>query len=101
MEVAVPDQTPDEADLRAILQRMQSLWSDVTSGRAEAETIASAFTEDADCVVGDGTYLRGRGEIAAYYRTMVESQDAFGTSLRERPSSPKPSACACSRRTPA
>jgi uncharacterized protein (TIGR02246 family) len=72
----------DEAAVRAVAQRLPSLWAEVTSGRASAVEIAAVFTEDADFVVGDGTHLQGRAEIAAYFERMVAGADAFGTSIR-------------------
>lgn len=73
----------DEAAVRAVMQQLPAKWADVTSGRVSADAIAAIFTEDASFVVGDGTYLRGRPEIAAYYRRMVEGADAFGTSIKD------------------
>jgi len=73
----------DEEAVRAVLERLPAIWADVTAGRAGAETIAAVFTEEASCIVGDGAYLRGRSEIAAYYRRMIEGQDAFGTSIKD------------------
>lgn len=77
------DRAGDEAAVRAMLVRMTELWSEVASGRVNAEAIAAMFTEDASFVVGDGTYPRGRAEIANYYRRMVEGADAFGTSIKD------------------
>lgn len=51
------------------------------SRRAAPETIAAIFSEDADLVVGDGTHLRGRSEIAAYFPRMIAGADVFGTSI--------------------
>lgn len=78
----LPDRREDDAAVRAVLDRITELWADVTSGRASAEAIAALFTPDATFVVGDGTYLRGRAEIAAYYRRMIEGVDTFGISIR-------------------
>jgi uncharacterized protein (TIGR02246 family) len=72
----------DENAVRALTQRLPSLWAEVTAGRAAPEAIAAVFTEDADFIVGDGTHLHGRLEIGAYFQRMVAGADAFGTSIR-------------------
>lgn len=77
------DQHQDEAAVRAHLDRIVGLWTEVTTGRASADAIANLFTEDASFVVGDGAYPRGRAEIAAYFRRMVEGHDAHGTTIKD------------------
>jgi uncharacterized protein (TIGR02246 family) len=78
----VQSRVADEAAVRAVMQELPAKWADVTAGRTSADAIAAIFTEEASFIVGDGTYLRGRTEIAAYYRRMVEGADAFGTSIK-------------------
>jgi uncharacterized protein (TIGR02246 family) len=79
----IPARADDDAAVRAVLDRLTALWVEVTAGRSSVEAIAGLFTEDASFVVGDGTYLRGRSEIAAYYRRMVEGHDGAGTTIRD------------------
>jgi uncharacterized protein (TIGR02246 family) len=79
----VQSREEDEAAVRAVIQQLPATWAEVTSGRAGVDAIAEIFTEDASFVVGDGTYLRGRPEIAAYYRRMIDGADAFGTSIKD------------------
>jgi uncharacterized protein (TIGR02246 family) len=81
-EVTVTVHPSDEAEVRAIVPRILSLWAEVTSGRASAEAIAAVYTDDADFIVGDGTHLHGRDEIAAYFEKMVAGADAHGTTIR-------------------
>lgn len=68
--------------MRAVLAQIPQLWADVTAGRSSPEAFAAIFTPDASFVVGDGTYLRGRGEIAAYYQRMIEGSDGFGFTIK-------------------
>jgi uncharacterized protein (TIGR02246 family) len=79
----IQNREEDEAAVRAVMQQLPATWADVTAGRARVDAIAAIFTEDASFIVGDGAYLRGRPEIAAYYRRMIEGADAFGTSIKD------------------
>lgn len=48
----------------------------------DGEKVAQVFTDDADFIVGDGTHLKGRQEIASYFHKQVEGKDGPGWSLK-------------------
>jgi uncharacterized protein (TIGR02246 family) len=70
--------TPNPADEAAV----RALPAQVTAAFPDGEAVAAAFTEDADFIVAEGTHLKGRVEIVAYFQRLLEEQDEFGTSLQ-------------------
>lgn len=55
----------DEAEVRALLQRLNEAWGD-------ADVYAALFTEDADYVIFDGSQVTGRAAIAESHRPLFE-----------------------------
>jgi uncharacterized protein (TIGR02246 family) len=59
---------PEEADIRAVFERLESAWSD-----ADGQAWGAEFAEDADFTVWFGLRLRGRDEIAAGHDIILSS----------------------------
>lgn len=57
----------DEADVRALIQRLNEAW-----GEGDADAYAALFTENADYVIFDGSLAKGRAEIAEVHRPLFE-----------------------------
>lgn len=55
----------DEAEVLALLQRLNEAWGD-------ADAFAALFTEDAVYVTFDGSQVKGRAEIAESHRPLFE-----------------------------
>jgi uncharacterized protein (TIGR02246 family) len=62
------DRCADEKALHALFQEMQDGWS-----RGDGQAFAASFTEDADYIVVNGTYLKGRQAIAAAHQQLFET----------------------------
>jgi uncharacterized protein (TIGR02246 family) len=58
----------DEDAVRAIHQRMIDAWK-----AGDAEAFAVSFTDEANFVAFEGTYLKGRGEIAAFHQQIFDT----------------------------
>jgi uncharacterized protein (TIGR02246 family) len=58
----------DEAAIRAIPSRMIDGWN-----KGSAEAFAAPFTETADFVEFEGTYLKGRQAIAAFHQHIIDT----------------------------
>jgi uncharacterized protein (TIGR02246 family) len=58
----------DEDAIRAIPQQLIDAWN---TGRGEA--FAAPFTEEADFVAFEGTYLKGRHEIALFHQQIFDT----------------------------
>ncbi len=55
----------DEAEIRALMQRLNEAWGD-------ADAFAAHFTEDAEYVTFDGSLFKGRVAIAESHRPLFE-----------------------------
>lgn len=55
----------DEAEIRALLQRLSEAWGD-------ADAFAAVFTEDAEYITFDGSMVKGRVAIAESHRPLFE-----------------------------
>lgn len=75
LSLAQPPSKADEAAVRALPVKTAEVFPD-------PEAITKLLTEDAHYIIGDGTHLRGRAEIIAYFNKLLQGQDAFGTSLK-------------------
>jgi uncharacterized protein (TIGR02246 family) len=62
------DKSTDEKALHDLFQQMVAGWN-----QGSGQAFAASFTEDADYVVVNGTYLKGRQAIAAAHRQLFES----------------------------
>jgi uncharacterized protein (TIGR02246 family) len=56
----------DEAAIRAIAQRLQDGWN-----AGDGDAFAAPFAEDADYVIVDGAFIKGRAVIAAGHRQLL------------------------------
>jgi uncharacterized protein (TIGR02246 family) len=56
----------DEAAIRELYQQMVDGWN-----RGNGEAFAAPYAEDGDLVGFDGTYLKGRREIASFHRSSL------------------------------
>jgi uncharacterized protein (TIGR02246 family) len=65
----------DEAALRALLQQVMDGWN-----QGNGDAFAAPFAEDADFVAFDGSYFKGRREIASFHQ-MLFDQFLKGTRL--------------------
>jgi uncharacterized protein (TIGR02246 family) len=66
-ELSLGQQTQDEADIRAVADRLSGAWT-----RNDADALAAEFTEDAEYIGFDGTHANGRGAIATTYRKLFD-----------------------------
>ncbi len=57
----------DEEAVRALYRRLMDGWN-----RGSGDAFAAAFTEEGDLVAFDGTYFRGRKEIAPFHQQLIE-----------------------------
>src|SRR5436305_14763433 len=57
----------DEAAIRALFQQMLDGWN-----RSDGNAFAGPFAEDSDFVGFDGTYLKGRQEIASFHQQLFD-----------------------------
>lgn len=55
----------DEAEVRALMQRLNEAWGN-------ADAYAALFTEDADYITFDGSLAKGREAIAEVHRPLFE-----------------------------
>lgn len=62
------DPAADEAEVRALFQRMVTEWN-----RGDAAAFAAVFTEDSDYVPFDGSHLRGRTANADLHAELFAS----------------------------
>jgi uncharacterized protein (TIGR02246 family) len=53
------DRSADEKALQSLFQELQAAWD-----RGDGQAFASYFTDDADYIIVNGTYLQGRQAIA-------------------------------------
>lgn len=60
-------QQGDEAAIEALVWQLIDGWN-----RGSGEAFAAPFAEDADFVGFDGTYFKGREEIASFHRMLFE-----------------------------
>jgi uncharacterized protein (TIGR02246 family) len=70
-----PPNPADEAALRALYEQVMAGWN---SGDGNA--FAAPFAEDADFVAFDGSYFKGREEIASFHQVLFD-QFLKGTRL--------------------
>ncbi len=59
--------SPDEAAIRDLHAQLVEGWN-----RGSGEGFAAPFAEDADFVGFDGTYLKGRGEVARFHQQILD-----------------------------
>jgi uncharacterized protein (TIGR02246 family) len=57
----------DEAAIRELYQQMVDGWN-----RGNGEAFAAPYAEDGDLVGFDGTYLKGRREIASFHQQLFD-----------------------------
>src|SRR5436305_2082325 len=57
----------DEAAIRALFQQMLDGWN-----RSDGNAFAAPFAEESDFVGFDGTYLKGRQEIASFHQQLFD-----------------------------
>ena len=55
----------DEAEIRAVMKRLNEAWGD-------ADAFAAVFTEDAEYITFDGSMVKGRTAIAESHRPLFE-----------------------------
>lgn len=65
---AGPGSAADEAAIRDVVRWMVDAWN-----RGSAEDFTSAFSEDADFVVFEGTHLVGRRAITAFHQRIFDT----------------------------
>jgi uncharacterized protein (TIGR02246 family) len=63
------DKSTDEKALHDLFQQMQDGWN-----QGNGQAFAASFTEDADYIVVNGTYLKGRQAIAAAHQQLFETR---------------------------
>ena len=63
------DRSADEKALRDLFQKMQDGWN-----QGDGQAFAASFTEDADYIVWNGIYLKGRQAIAAGHQQLFETR---------------------------
>ena len=62
MDEDQPGAARDETAIRSIPEQIMSAWT-----QGDGDGIAAVFAEDADVIVGDGSYWQGRAAIAANF----------------------------------
>lgn len=62
------DRSADEQALHVLFHQMQDGWN-----QGDGQAFAASFTEDADYIVVNGTYLKGRRAIAAAHQQLFET----------------------------
>ena len=62
------DKSTDEKALRDLFQQMQDGWN-----RGDGQAFAAPFTDDADFIVWNGRYLKGRQAIATGHQQIFET----------------------------
>ena len=63
------DKSTDEKALHDLFQKMQDGWN-----RGDGQAFSASFTEDADYIVVNGTYLKGRQAITAAHQQLFEAR---------------------------
>ena len=63
------DKSTDEKALHDLFQQMRDGWN-----QGNGQAFAASFTEDADYIVVNGTYLKGRQAIAAAHQQLFETR---------------------------
>ena len=61
-------QSNDEAAIRAVVQSVENAWN-----AGDGDAFAAPFAEDADYVIVDGRYVKGRETIAAGHRRLFDT----------------------------
>lgn len=63
------DRSADEQTLHDLFHQMQDGWN-----QGDGQAFAASFTEDADYIVVNGTYLKGRQAIAVAHQQLFETR---------------------------
>jgi uncharacterized protein (TIGR02246 family) len=63
------DRSADEQALHTLFQELQDGWN-----QGDGQAYAASFTEDADYIVWNGIYLKGRQAIAAAHQQLFETR---------------------------
>ena len=63
------DRSTDEKALHDLFQMSKDGWN-----QGDGEAYATSFTEDADYILWNGTYLKGRQAIAAAHQQLFETR---------------------------
>ena len=63
------NKSTDEKALHNLFHKMQDGWN-----QGDGQAFAASFTEDADYIVVNGTYLKGRQAIAAAHQQLFETR---------------------------
>jgi len=63
------DRNADEKALHDLFQEQQEGWN-----QGDGQAFAASFTEDADYIVWNGTYLKGRQTIAAAHQQLFDTR---------------------------
>jgi uncharacterized protein (TIGR02246 family) len=63
------DRSADEKALHDLFQEIKDGWN-----QGDGQAYAASFTEDADYIVWNGTYLKGRQAIAAGHQQLFETR---------------------------
>ncbi len=65
----INERSADVQALHDLFQQMQAGWN-----RGDGQAYAASFTEDADFISVNGTYLKGRQAIAAAHQQLFETR---------------------------
>lgn len=63
------DKSTDEKALHDLFQKMRDGWN-----QGNGQAFAASFTEDADYIIVNGTYLKGRQAIAVAHQQLFETR---------------------------
>ena len=63
------DRSADEKAVYTLFQELQAGWN-----QGDGQAYAASFTEDADYILWNGTYLKGRQAIAAAHQQLFETR---------------------------
>lgn len=63
------DRSADEKALHDLFQEIKDGWN-----QGDGQAYAASFTEDADYILWNGTYLKGRQAIAAAHQQLFETR---------------------------
>jgi uncharacterized protein (TIGR02246 family) len=67
MDSTLPDSGSDETTIRKLYQRTIDGWN-----KASGDAFAAPYTDDSDFIGFDGTYMKGRQEIASFHQMLFD-----------------------------